>query len=261
TNKLTAKALGIYHRLPKTLGGIDPTVYDGSTGNFFLNSSIPDGVDPSMKTGSIGLNYDFFDWLSVNGIYQRTNDYTLMYADFPRSVLRNDTTYYGSYYENNNLYRYIQPFLYNQAYFPVPPYEYYNIAKCGLRFAPFKNMEIYLDYTYNEFKAASITSDNMNHVGLEFAYMPTKKFGMVLKYTYSRCQDLQDLQSGITDMTGHHNFSTEFRYLPSKDDELILQYGAGDITSIGNRNIDPYGGTLLTLDTQHIIRMYYRRKF
>jgi hypothetical protein len=25
--------------------------------------------------------------------------------------------------------------------------------------------------------------------------------------------------------------------------------------------LDPYGGSMLTLDTQHIIRVYYRRKF
>jgi hypothetical protein len=261
TDKLTAKALGIYQGLPKTLGGIDPFVYDGGTGEFFLNSAIPDGVDPTIKTGSIGLNYDFFDWLSLNGIYERTNDYTLMYADFPRSVLRNDTTFYGTYYQDNKLYRFIQPFLFSQGLFPQPPYEFYNIFKAGLRLALFKNMEIYLDYTRNEFEAASINSDNMNHVGLEFAYMPTKKIGMVFKYIYSRSKDVDRLQSGITNPVGHHNFFTEFRYLPSKDDALILEYGAGDISSVGDRNIDPYGGTLLTLDTQHIIRAYYRRKF
>jgi len=261
TDKLTAKALGIYQRMPKTSGGIDPFVYDGGTGEFFKNSAVLDGKNPTLKTGSLGLNYDFFDWLSLNGIYERTNDYTLMYADFPHDVLLNNTTFYGTYYQDNKLYRFDEPFLFEQGLFPQPPYEFYNIFKCGLRLAPLENLEIYLDYTRNEFEAASINSDNMNHVGMEFTYMPTKKIGMVFKYTYSRWQDLDRLQAGITSPVGHHNFFSEFRYLPSKDDELILQYGAGDITSIGNRNIDPYGGTLLTLDTQHIIRAYYRRKF
>ena len=85
---------------------------------------------------------------------------------------------------------------------------------------------------------------------------------MSFKYTYSRCQDLDRLQNGITSLTGHHNFFSEFRYLPSKDDELILQYGVGDTSSIGNLgSLDPYGGSLLTLDTQHLFRAYYRRKF
>ncbi|MDP3732474.1 MAG: hypothetical protein Q8R31_05610 [Candidatus Omnitrophota bacterium] len=262
TDKLTAKALGIYQKLPKTLGGIDPFVYSGGTGEFFKNSAVLDGNDPTLKTGSLGLNYDFFDWLSLNGIYERTNDYALAYADFPRNVLRNDTTFYGTYYQNNKLYRFDEPFLYEQGLFPQAPYSFYNVFKAGLRLTPLENMEIYLDYTRNEFESASINSDNMNHVGLEVTYMPTHKLGLVFKYIYSRWQDLDRLRSGITAPVGHHNFFNEFRYLPSRDDELILQYGVGDVSSLNNTSsLDPYGGSMLTLDTQHIIRAYYRRKF
>lgn len=262
TDKLTAKGLGIYQKLPKTTAGIDPFIFDGSTGEYFKNSAVLDGMNPTIKTGSFGLNYDFFDWLSLNGIYERTNDYTLAYGDFPRNVLRNNTTLYGTYYQNDNLYRFVEPFLFEQGIFPQAPYEYYNVFKCGLRISPLTNLEIYLDYTRNEFEAASLTSDSMNHMGIELGYMPTKKLGMVFKYIYSRCQDLEDLRQGDTKMTGHSNFFGEFRYLPSKDDELILQYGVGDYTNIGNLgSMDPYGGSMLTLDTQHIIRAYYRRKF
>ncbi|MGA2774671.1 MAG: tetratricopeptide repeat protein [Candidatus Omnitrophota bacterium] len=262
TDKLTAKALGIYQKLPKTTTGIDPFIYDGDTGEFFANSSVVGGEDPSLKTGSFGLNYDFFDWLSINGIYERTNDYSLGYGDFPRNVLRNDTTLWGSYYQNDNFYRYIYPILYSQGVFPQAPYEFYNIFKAGIRLKLRDNLEAYLDYTRNEFEAASLISDNMNHVGLEVAYMPTKQMGMVFKYTYSRCQDLDDLVAGITKMSSHHSFFTEFRYLPSKTDEFIMQYGVGDTSSIGNlSSLDPYGGSLLTLDMQHIIRVYYRRRF
>ncbi|MDD2680230.1 MAG: tetratricopeptide repeat protein [Candidatus Omnitrophica bacterium] len=155
TDKLTAKGLGIYHKLPKTIGGIDPFVYDGATGDFFKNAAVVDGMNPTIKTGSIGLNYDFFDWLSLDGIYERTNDYTLAYGDFPRNVLRNDTTLYGTLYQDSNLYRSIEPFLYDQGVFPQAPYEFYNVFKCGLRIMPLENLEIYLDYTRNEFEAAS----------------------------------------------------------------------------------------------------------
>ncbi len=261
TDKLTAKLLGLYQKLPRTVGGIDPFVYDGNTGDYFLNSAVVDGQDPTIKTGSFGLNYDFFDWLSLDGIYERTNDYTLGYDNFPQNVLRNDTTLGGTYYQNDNVYRYVNPFLYSQANFPQAPYEFYNIFKMGLRVAPLENMEIYLDYTRNEFQAASLNSDNMNHVGIEMTYMPTPKFGMLLKYTYSRCQDVDRLVAGITKPVAHNNFYGEFRYLPSKDDEIILQYGEGNSSAIGNMNLDPYGGSMLTLDTQHIIRAYYRRRF
>ncbi|MFA5145098.1 MAG: hypothetical protein WC723_03720 [Candidatus Omnitrophota bacterium] len=261
TDKLTAKVLGIYQKLPRTTGGVDPFIYDGVTGDFFLNSAVPDGEDPSIKTGSFGLNYDFFDWLSINGIYERTNDYSLAYGGFPQDVYINNTTLYGTYYQNDKLYRAIQSFLYNQQYYPQAPYPYYNVAKAGLRLAPFKNMEMYIDYAYNEFKAASMNSDGMNHVGFEVAYMPTSKFGMALKYIFSRSQDMDHLLAGDDNMIGHHNFFGEFRYLPSKDDELILQYGEGNSSAIGNMVLDPYGGSMLTLDTQHIFRAYYRRKF
>jgi len=266
TDKLTTKALGIYHKLPKTVGGVDPFVYDGKTGEFFLNDSVPDGANPTIKTGSLGLNYDFFDWLSLNGIYERTNDYTLAYGNFPQTTLRNDTTLNSFYYQNDKYYSSILPYLSNQGIFPQAPYEFYNVFKSGLRIVPQDNMEIYLDYTRNEYETASLINDNMNHIGLEFAYMPTKKFGMSFKYIYSRSKDIIQLansQYGLSDSpVGHHNFFNEFRYLPSKDNELILQYGIGDTSSIGNMSsIDPYGGSLLTLDTQHIIRAYYRCRF
>ena len=261
TDKLTAKGLGIYQKLPRTLGGIDPFIYSGSTGDFWLNSAVKDGEEVSIKTGSFGLNYDFFDWLSLNGIYERTNDYSLGYADFPRNVLRNDTTLGGTYYQNDMLYRNTNPFLYDQNNFPQAPYEFYNIFKAGLRVSPLDNMDIYLDYTRNEFEVASLNSDNMNHVGLELTYMPTPKFGILLKYIYSRCQDVDSLITGNTNPIGHHNFFSEIRYLPTKDDELILQYGEGNSSALGNITLDPYGGSMLTLDTQHIIRAYYRRKF
>jgi hypothetical protein len=222
---------------------------------------VADGEDPTIKTGSIGLNYDFFDWLSLNGIYEYTNDYSLGYDNFPRNVLKNDTTLGGVYYQNDNAYRYINTFLYDQSNFPQAPYEFYNIFKVGLRVSPLENMDIYLDYTRNEFEAASLNSDNMNHVGIEVTYMPVPKFGMLFKYAYSRCQDVDRLIAGITEPVGHHNFYSEFRYMPSKDEEIIFSYGEGNVSAIGNNNLDPYGGSMLTLDTQHIIRAYYRRRF
>jgi len=261
TDKLTAKAFGLYQRLPRTQGGIDPFVFDGNTGDFFLNSAVKDDMNPSLKTGSFGLSYDFFDWLTLNGIYERSNDYTLAYGDFPRNIFRNDTTLSNSYYVNNKLYRDLNPFLFNQQYFPQAPYSFYNVFKCGLRLLPIENLEVYLDYTRNEFEATSYNSDSMNHVGLEIGYMPTPKLGMAFKYIYSRSQDMDRLGTGQDLVVGHNNFYAELRYLPSKDDELTMQYGEGNTSNIGNMVLDPYGGSMLTLDTQHIFRTYYRRKF
>ena len=261
TDKLAAKALGIYQKLPHTVGGIDPFIYDGNTGEFFKNAAVPDGEDPSLKTGSLGLNYDFFDWLSLDGIYERTNDYTLAYDGFPSNTLRNDTTLYGTYSQDDNLYRFRDPFLYSQGVFPQAPYEFYNVFKTGLRVKPLDKMDIYLDYTRNQFESAGQNSDSMNHVGIELTYMPCEKIGVAFKYTYSRWQDTDRLVNGDTNPLGHHNFFSEFRYMPTKDDELTLQYGEGNTSNLGNMTLDPYGGSALTIDTAHIFRAYYRRKF
>jgi len=261
TDKLSAKALGIYQKLPHTIAGVDPFIYDGNTGKFFNNSAVPDGNDPTLKTGSFGLNYDFFDWLSLDGIYERTNDYSLAYDGFPSNTLRNDTTLFGTLTQNGNLYRFRDPFLFSQGVFPQAPYEFYNVFKTGLKIQPLDRMEVYLDYTRNEFESAGQNSDSMNHVGIEMTYLPCEKIGLAFKYTYSRWQDTDRLVAGETNPLGHHNFFSEFRYMPSKDDEFTLQYGEGNTSNLGNMTLDPYGGTLLTIDTAHIFRAYYRRKF
>ena len=262
TDKLTTKLLGIYHRLPRTYGGIDPFIIDPLTGDFVKDWSatpIKDGLNASLKTGSLGLEYAFYDWLSLNGVWEATNDYNLGYSNFPRSVF-NGQQQGRIYSEDYNTYRGTQHFVYDQQYFPQPPYHFYNIFKSGLRILPVDNMEIYLDYTRNEFEIAGQNSDNMNHIGFEIAYLPTKKVGLSFKYNYSQWKNITKLAAG-TGAMGHHNFFGEFRYLPSKEDEFILQYGEGNTSPIGNITFDPYGGALLTIDTQHIFRAYYRRKF
>ena len=263
TDKLTGKLLGIYHNLPKTTEGIDPFIYADQTGDFLADwSSNPiDGdKDPSLATGSLGFDYAFTDWLSANTIWEYTNDYTLAYGNFPRGVF-NSSQLARIFFENGKKYRDEQVYLYDQQIFPQPPYPYYNIFKFGLNIVPMDKVNIYLDYTRNPFEFAGQNSDLMNHNGLEISYMPTEKFGMLFKYNYSRWKNPVDVLAGNNKLTGHHNFFMEFRYLPSKDDELILQYGEGNVSPIGNITFDPYGGSLLTIDTQHLIRLYYRRKF
>jgi tetratricopeptide (TPR) repeat protein len=261
TDKLTAKGLGIYHKLHDTVKGIDPFVFDSLTGRYLINDSVTDGKDVSLRTGSLGLEYAFLEWLSLNGVYERTNDYYFAYGSFPNGVLNSSKLGY-TYTADGKVYRVENPWLYDQGLFPQAPYPFYNIFKTGLRLTPLVNkLEIYLDYTRNEYEIAGQNSDNMNHIGCEIAFSPTKKLGIVFKYTYSRWKDLDRLRSGITEPAGHHNFFSEFRYMPSQDDEFIIQYGEGNTSPIGGISFDPYGGSLSTIDTQHIIRTYYRKKF
>jgi len=264
TDKLTAKFLGIYQHMPRTKGGKDPFIFNPLNREYYDNSYIQDGKDPSIATGSLGSEYQFFDWLALNGIWEYTNDISLAYDNFPRGIL-NDGNYSLLSYQNGNIYRDVRNFLTDQQHFPAPPYPYYNIFKAGLRLSPRDNLDFYLDYTRNPYEKAGQVDDNMNHVGLEMAYSPFKKLSIFLRYSYSRWQDLDRLVANDNKLYGHHNAFAEFIYRKSQDEDFTFQYGEasrdpymGGVLDIG---WDPYGGSLRTIDTQHIFRLYYRRKF
>ncbi len=263
-DKLTSKVLGIFHQLPQTQGGIDPYIFNTQTGEFFLNDYIDDNKSASVATGSLGLNYDFFKWLSLSGTWEYTNDISLGYDNFPRGIL-NSGNQSLLHYENDQAYRSVRNWLYDQQLFPKPPYPYYNVFKSGLSIRPMETLEFYIDYTRNPYEKAGQVDDNMNHIGFEVNYSPIKKISLFFRYNYSRWQDLDKLVQGITKLYGHHNFFTEFIYRKSADEDFALQYGEssrdpynGGVLDIG---WDPYGGSTRTIDTQHIVRAYYRRKF
>ncbi|MFA5099354.1 MAG: tetratricopeptide repeat protein [Candidatus Omnitrophota bacterium] len=265
TDKMTFKGLGLLQDLPKTHAGVDPFVYNPTSGRYFDNNQITDGQDPSIKTGSAGLNYDFFDWLSLNGVWEHTNDYYLGYDSFPRGLLNdgNMSSMSDAYGLN---YRATRNWLYDQQYFPNAPYQSYDIFKAEMRFAPFKNLEMYFNWTRNEYEKAGQVDNNMNHIGTEIHYLPTPKLHFNLHYQYSRWQDLETVAEGTGRITGHHNVFLESMYLISKDSDLVLQFGEASRMPMYGEMItitwDPYPGSLWrSIDTQHIIRLFYRLRF
>ncbi|MFH1414306.1 MAG: tetratricopeptide repeat protein [Candidatus Omnitrophota bacterium] len=263
-DQLTTKLLGIHHYLPKTKGGVDPFVFDLRTRDYFANTIIEDGKDPSVSTGSLGLEYKLFDWLAINGIWEYTNDISLAYDNFPRGIY-NSGNQSTITYENGFAYRDVNNWLYSQGYFPKPPYPYYNIFKTGLKLNPTEDLQIYLDYTCNEYEKAGQVDDNINHIGLELGYQPTAKLAAFFRYTYSRWQDLDGLTNNMTKVIGHHNFFSEFIYRVSDNEDFTFQYGEASrnpyIGGVLNIDWDPYGGSLKTIDTRHVWRLYYSRRF
>lgn len=261
TPKLTSKLLGLYHDLPKTKGGLDPFIFDADTGIYFNNATIMDGADPSLKTLSAGLEYAIFDWLSINGVWERTNDSTLAYDNFPRGIL-NNTEFITTDTVEGQIFRRQVLQVFGQGFFPTPPYSYYDIFKAGLRMTPLEGWELYLDATRNEFKHAGQIDDNINHIGVELAYTPTERLGLFFKYINSYWIDLAKMNDrGGASYDSHHNIFGEIRYRLKENGELSLQFGEAAITPLSIVAFDPFGGSLPTLDTQHIVRIYYTEKF
>ena len=197
------------------------------------------------------LNYEIFE----------CNDVTLAYDNFPSGIL-SSTWYTTTYTEEGMLFRKFVSGLNKPAYFPLPPYPYFDIFRAGIRIKPIDSLDIYLDWTRNEYEWAQAIDDNVNHISLEASYMPTDKLGFYLRYTYSIMNDYTELNTNSrVEKNSHHNFFGEVRYKVDKDSELIAQYGVGGVSPVGIATYSPFGGSLAVLDTQHVLRMYYRRKF
>jgi len=119
-----------------------------------------------------------------------------------------------------------------------------------------------LDWTHNDYKYAGQIDDNINHVGLGLEYKIREDLFFFFKYVYSKWNDVNKLISGEENLyDDHHNFFTELKYKVTPESEFLLQYGVFSRGLVGELIYDPYGGYLPVLDTQHIVRLFYRRKF
>ena len=253
--RLTAKWLVINRDLPKTVANYDPLIVKDD-GEPFLNYVIEDGKDPSTLTAGLGLKYDFTESISLEGIYERSNDL----PDFPRALL-NDIAYIGTKTEGGITYDDVGNQLYQQGFFPLPPYDYFDIYKAKLTYQPLDDLTLRLNYTRNTFEHAGPVDDNMNHAAFEADYSLSEKLAFSFRYVYSKFIDVyrQNLGEGIH-YDGHHNFYAETRYDFGQDKRLRLQYGtfgyfnpaAGEYST---------GWSLATVDTEHLFRVFIDGKF
>lgn len=263
--RLTLKSLIYYKHLPKTTGRLDPLIWTKnlySVTDYFaeedthpLNVSIADGKDPSIGAFDFGARYELIEKvLAVEGMYEITNDP----LDFPRGLLNNN---FADIQERDGyIWDKVVPFVYDQDLFGLPPYDYYNIAKFRLIYTPTDRWEYVFSGAYNENKYASGLDDNINHLGLEITHRPTLKWKLWFKYVYSMLYDLyEQITTRRKDFfDGHHNIFIGSEYQLDPDSTFTLLYGeyAG--------YDDPYQQSvwsLAALDTRHIVRLFYRRKF
>lgn len=258
----TSKLLFLYHDLPKTKGGIDPIQYDSVTGEFLKNIAIEDGKDPSVYTYSGGLEYAPEEWLSFFGIVENTNDFRFATGSYPNGLF--NSTFVDTEVVNRKVYRIQVPQLYNQFYFDTPPYDRFNIYRVGMSVRPSPGLGIELDYTKNDFKFAQSIDDNMNHLGAGLSYEFNKKLTGFLKYTFSRAYNMYRLNNdnGTLQYRNHHNVFMELDYSVSEYGFLVIQFGEGSVISpVWSATASPFGDFYPTLDTQHILRIYYNGRF
>ncbi len=266
TPRLTTKLLGYYQHLPKTHANKDPLLYLKTmyalTDYFSDEDAHPDNImvvddkDPSIGAFGAGAHYYLIEeCLAIEGIYQRTNDP----MDFPRGLLTDHNI--ENLTDDGHLWDHVTAFVYDQSFFDQPPYNYYNIARARLIYTPNEKWEHIFRFTYNENRYASALNYNLNHAGLETTYKPNDKWSFWGSYIYSRLIDVYkqnqyQKRSGLSD--DHHNFFIGTEYKLNKDEAFNLMFGE----FVGYKEPYQQGNWCLSaLDTQHIVRASYRRKF
>ncbi|MFH0753451.1 MAG: hypothetical protein V2A70_02655 [Candidatus Omnitrophota bacterium] len=263
TDQLSAKVLGVVHQVPKTTAGVDPFVVSGDTGENLLNSAIEGGKDASLKTGAVGARYAFTDWLDLSQVWEYSNDMTLGTDNFPQGLYNSSS--YRTYTENGRVYRVPVPYLYSQGIFPQAPYAYHNVFKTVLHVQPTDIWDVCFDYTRNPNKFAGQIDDNMNHIGVETSLVPNKNLGFYARYTMSRGYDLNKINQATPELKyrTYHNMFLETRYIAPKDNTFSLSYGVGPSYFVNTSATNPLLAFYMvpTLETEHIIRLSYEKKF
>jgi len=266
TPQVTIKALGLYQKLPKTVAGMDPLFYAKNSYAFtdyyseddrmMENNQIIDGKDPSLGNIGFGVRYELMENLAWEGVYERTNDP----QDCPRGLL-NDS-YVSTETKNGMLLDKMVPFLYDQGFFDLPPYDYYSIYKTKLIYKPFSRLTGILSFTRNIDKHAIGLDDNINHIGLELDYQHNEKLSFGFKYTYSKVIDIyrQNKGEGVH-YDGHNNIFVNMNYAIDEYQKFVMEFGEFVAYTPMEGLYEPGKWSLSTLDTQHILRMYYNRKF
>ncbi len=182
-----------------------------------------DKKNQDTSTLSVGFQYDFSQWIRLEEIWERTNQY----PDYP-----------------DRIYDWL-------TINPAPPYPHYYIVSSRLILAPRDWVEISLENIYNEFEHATTLDDFMNYSGTTIRFWPSSKISANLVYRYSIVADYHRNYKKI----GHHNVYFDCTYDIFDDAWIKLQF-----SDLGTY-IEGIGWQSSVLDTQHIIRLVYEGRF
>ncbi|MFH1460676.1 MAG: hypothetical protein ABIG64_09960 [Candidatus Omnitrophota bacterium] len=190
---------------------------------FHNREKTDEGKNQDTVTVALGAKYDFTDWVSLEEIFERTNEY----PEFP-----------------NRLYDWL-------TINPSAPYPYYYLNKVRLIFNLNDWMEIAFENTCNEFEYAATLDDFMNYSGTDIRFWFSERIYARTVYRYSRVADF----SRNNKMIGHHNFYFDLAYDLKDEAKLVIQF-----SDLGDY-VDGIGWQSAVLDTQHIVRLVYECKF
>ncbi len=251
---LTSKFLYRYQDMPRTIRGRDPYIITDyisgdNTDELVINDDVPGGENASAWTLSGGFHYDIVEWLGVEGIYERTNDYDI----FPQYAL-NDATF-----RDLGEIRELSYFLYGQPLIAIPAYDDYGIYKARVFFTPQENIRTKFEYVYNGFKHATGRDDNISHYGVEVDIDFTEKFRSAFKFTRSQIVDLfmQEQRQDDVPFYSHNNIFAQISYDIDENNTFIAQFGEFFVPA----EFTPVPWLLNTIDTQRIIRFYLKGRF
>ena len=227
----------------------------------YQNTAIRPDLNPDRFTYAVAVQHVFSKELTAEGFFELSNDI----PDFPRGVINNTFRDANDRVDGLLIDR-LQPFIYNQAPFGLPPYDYFSITKVRLIWKPEERLTYTFHGAYNDHLYASGIDDNITHIGLSMKLDYNDKLSFFGDYTYSKTIDLARMVATSLDeqvYEGHHNvyFSADYQIRP--DTVLRGEYGMfglGSATPI----VTPYAVTtftLPTLDTEHLFRLTLTGEF
>ena len=282
TPDLKLKTFFRRHLLPKTQTDREPFMTSFLSGQeddpalesiALENVNIDAGLDPSRTTFGAGLQYKIEGeqkWIFESS-YSRTNDI----PDFPRG-LQNDVFLNSVLPDPDNpnikLDR-IQPFLFSQYIYGLPPYNYFSIVKERVVYKPTDDMQFIFHAAQNSNRLWGPVDENVNHQGISIDYQISDKWSLFTDYTHSVIADIphfiatQNNDIPELNFNDHHNVYGILKYEINPNTKLNIEYGMfGKTLYEGSAAvpINPFAVTtfsLPTIDTEHLVRVSLEGEF
>jgi hypothetical protein len=265
--------------LPTTIAGVEPHVSGfGAPGfenpgygfddpalgaeTFYENTAIQQGLNANRRSFGWGLEYEPRPQWTFQGSFTRSN----AIPSFPRGILNDDRQlivvqdpdHPGIWLDR------LQPFLYNQHVFGLPPYDYYSIMKERIVYRPVENLQLIFHAAQNSYALWGPSDENVNHQGISTDWQIDRRWSAFFDYSHSRVGDIAKLIStnlNVLDFDDHHNFYAKLRYRINTATVLNMSYGVFGKTfyegseALPASEYDATNFSLPTLDTEHLFRM------